>query len=137
MRYLLDTNIISEAMKQQPNDRVLKRLELNSIFACTSATVWHELWHGVNLLPENTRKKSIICYLDLLLEEGFVILPYCQLAAKWLAEERVHLKTQGITPAKYDSEIVAVAYINQLTLVSRNERDFSCFEHVRVENWFE
>ena len=136
MKYLLDTNIISEAMKQQPDYRVLKRLELDSIFSCTSATVWHELWHGVNLLKESPRKKSIATYLDLLVEENFTILPFCQLAAEWLAEERVRLKEEGITPAKYDSEIAAVAYVNQLTVVTRNERDFSCFVNVRVDNWF-
>jgi tRNA(fMet)-specific endonuclease VapC len=137
MKYLLDANIISEVMKQQPDYRVLKRLELDGIFSCTSATVWHELWHGVNLLKKSPRKKSIATYLDLLVEENFTILPFCQLAAEWLAEERVRLKGQGIIPAKYDSEIAAVAYVNQLTVVTRNERDFSCFTNVRVDNWFE
>jgi len=137
VKYLLDTNIISEAMKQRPNDQVMKRLELESIFSCTSATVWHEMWHGVHLLEKSPRKNGIIMYLDLLLEEGFTILPFCQHAAEWLAKERVRLQAQGITPAKYDSEIAAVACIHELVIVTRNERDFSCFEGVRVENWFQ
>lgn len=137
MKYLLDTNIISEAMKQYPDNRVIKRLELESIFSCTSATVWHELWHSVHLLENSHRKTNITRYLNLLLEEGFTILPFCQQAAEWLAKERVRLPAQGITPAKYDSEIAAVACVNELVIVTRNERDFAYFEGVRVENWFD
>ncbi|WP_308874720.1 hypothetical protein [Thiothrix subterranea] len=37
MRYLLDTNIISEQTKPRPNAGVIRRWELDSIFSCTSA----------------------------------------------------------------------------------------------------
>ncbi|SHN92640.1 hypothetical protein BHECKSOX_1185 [Bathymodiolus heckerae thiotrophic gill symbiont] len=40
-------------------------------------------------------------------------------------------------PAKYDSEIAAVASVNQLVVVTRNTEDFKDFNGLRVENWFD
>jgi tRNA(fMet)-specific endonuclease VapC len=136
MRYLLDTNILSEQVKPQPDTGVIKRLELDGIFSCTSATVWHELWHGVHLLAEGKRKQQLSDYLQMLREDGLEILPFCRDAAEWLAEERVRLQHLGLMPAKYDSEIAAVAVMNNLTIVTRNVDDFALFAGVRVENWF-
>ncbi len=137
MKYLLDTNIISEPMKLQADARIMNRLALDSIFSCTSATVWHELWHGVKLLNDGMRKSELESYLNLLIDDGFTILPYCQEAAEWLADERVRLKSEGIIPPKYDSEIAAVASVNKLTLVTRNTDDFSFFHGLSVENWLD
>ena len=124
-------------MKLQANARLMNRLALDSIFSCTSATVWHELWHGVKLLNDGMRKSELESYLNLLIDDGFTILPYCQEAAEWLADERVRLKSEGIIPPKYDSEIAAVASVNKLTLVTRNINDFSFFHGLSVENWFD
>ncbi len=136
MRYLLDTNILSEQVKPQPDAGVIKRLELDGIFSCTSATVWHELWHGIRLMAEGRRKQELMDYMQMLLEDGLEILPFCRHAAEWLAEERVRLKRLGLTPPKYDSEIAAVANVNNLIIVTRNVDDFSLFADVRIENWF-
>lgn len=124
-------------MKLQADAKIMNRLALDSIFSCTSATVWHELWHGVKLLNDGMRKSELDSYLNLLIDDGFTILPYCQEAAEWLADERVRLKSEGIIPPKYDSEIAAVASVNQLTLVTRNTDDFSFFHGLSVENWFD
>jgi|GEM_PF-32566 len=137
MKYLLDTNIISEPMKSEANTGVMNRLALDSIFSCTSSTVWHELWYGVKLLDDGKRRNSLYSYLNLIIEDGFTVLPFCQNAAEWLADERVRLKAKGIVPAKYDSEIAAVASVNQLIVVTRNTEDFSVFNDLEIENWFD
>lgn len=136
MKYLLDTNIISEPTKKQPDANVSGRLQLNSIFSCTSATAWHELWHGIHLLDNGQRKQELSAYLEMLLGGGFGVVSFDLKAAEWLAAERVRLKYLGLTPAKYDSEIAAVAVVNQLILVTRNTDDFAMFEGIRLENWF-
>lgn len=135
MKFLLDTNVISEPMKPQPNPNVLKQLELNSIFSCTSATVWLELWHGIHQMDEGNRKSGLIEYLQLLIDDGFEILPFCHASAEWLAKERVTLSKAGITVTKYDSEIAAVAVANELTVVTNNTRDFLIFDDLEVVNW--
>jgi len=136
MRYLLDTNIISEQTKRVPDNGVIKRLELDSIFAVTSATVWHELWRGIHLYQDGERKHQLTDYLNLLIEDGLVVLPFCKNAAEWLAAERVRLKQWGLVPPQYDCDIAAVAVVNNLTLITRNTADFEMFEGLRLENWF-
>ena len=124
-------------MKSEADTGVMNRLALDSIFSCTSATVWHELWYGVKLLNDGKRKNVLESYLNLLIDDGFTVMPFCQKAAEWLAEERVRLKVKGITPAKYDSEIAAVASVNQLVVVTRNTDDFLIFNDLEIENWFD
>lgn len=136
MRYLLDTNIISEQTKRRPDEGVMKRLELDSIFSVTAATVWHELWYGIHCYQESERKQQLTSYLELLMEDGLVILPFCKDSAEWLAIERARLKRQGVVPTKCDSEVAALAAVNNLILVTRNTADFDMFEGLRVENWF-
>jgi len=136
MKYLLDNNILSEPTKKQPAASVLNHLDLEGIFACTSATVWNELWYGIHRHPDRKRQQALSDYMQCLLDDGFVVLPFCQQAAEWVAAERVRLEQSGLHPAKYDSEIAAVAVVNQLTLVTRNVQDFSHFAELRVVNWF-
>lgn len=137
MRYLVDTNVISEQTKPVPNVGVIKRWELDSIFSCTSATVWHELWYGIHLMTEGRRKQALCASMQALRENEFEVMPFCRDAAEWLAEETVRLQRQGITPTKYDSEIAAVASVNNLIVVTRNTDDFKMYAGLRVENWFE
>ncbi len=137
MRYLLDTNILSEPMRLEANPGVMSRLALDSIFSGTSATVWHELWYGVKSLDDGRRKSGLTSYLDLLVQDGLAVLPYCSKAAEWLAEERVRLRNRGVTAARCDSEIAAVASVNELVVVTRNVGDFALFSDLVVENWFD
>lgn len=137
MKYLLDNNIISEPTKAKPNSRVLKQLELYSIFACTSAHVWNELWYGVHRIEQATRRQALQDYLAHLIEDGLQVLPFTQEAAEWLAAEQVRLEGLGLTPSDFDSQIAAVAVVNNLVLVTRNIKDFALFSGLRLENWFD
>ena len=42
-RYLLDTNILSEPLKPQPDSSVMKQIERHHHEVATAAVVWHEL----------------------------------------------------------------------------------------------
>ena len=59
LKYLLDTNILSEPVKPHPNEHVLHKLNQYSGQYCTSVTVWHELHYGVERMTESKRKKSL------------------------------------------------------------------------------
>ena len=67
---------------------------------------------------------------------GHLLLPYDSEAARWHAVERARLGRAGLTPAFVDSQIAAIAATRNLTLVTRNTRDFECFDGVRLDNWF-
>ena len=92
IKYLLDTNILSEPARQKPDDKVMQRfLEYDGQYV-TAAIVWHELQYGCALLPDSKRKSQLQTYLLTLQNSGLIILPYDQVAAEWFATHRALLK---------------------------------------------
>lgn len=137
INYLLDTNIISEPARLKPNSKVLQNFAEHDGQYAVSSIVWHELNYGCQLLSDSRRKSQLEAYLSMLIENGLVILSYDQRAAEWFASQRAQLKKQGKTPAYADGEIAAIAVVNELTLVTRNTQDFSCYPNLNLANWFE
>ena len=135
--YLLDTNIISERIKAEPNPRVDTRLHKYSSHLATAATVWHELLFGVESMPSSRRQSALREYLETAVLAEMPILPYDDKAAHWHALERARLKSKGQTPSFSDGQIAAIAATNKLTLVTRNVKDFRFFAGLRIENWFQ
>ncbi len=135
--YLLDSNILSEPARLKPNAQVLKQFANHDDCYATAAIVWHELVYGCELLPASKKKEHLQAYLEMLLMNGLIILPYDQLAADWYAKERARLQFQGKTCAYADGEIAAIAVSNKLTLVTRNIQDFQNFQNLSLQNWFD
>ena len=57
--YILDTNVISEMIKKQPDSNVMQKIKLHQDEIATTAPVWHELNFGYEKLP-CSKKKDII-----------------------------------------------------------------------------
>ncbi len=133
--YLIDTNILSEAAKPQPDAGVMQRLGIDGIELAIAATSLHELRFGIARLPNSERKRRLEAFLVEALSR-IAVLPYDARAASWHADERVRLAAQGVTTNFADGQIAATAFVNHHILVTRNERDFSVFEGLTVENWF-
>ena len=137
MRYLLDSNVVSEPARVRPNGGVLSQLRRYRHDVCIAAPVLHELRYGLRRMPEGVRKRNLAAYLATLLDASLVVLPYDRKAALWHADERARLSALGRTPAHVDGQIAAVAATNNLALATRNTRDFVDFADLRVENWFD
>ncbi len=135
--YLLDSNILSEPARLKPDDTVLKHFANHDGEYATTAIVWHELVYGCELLAASKRKKQLQSYLEMLLLNGLIVLPYDQAAADWYAIERARLQRQALTCAYADGEIAAIAVTQKLTLVTRNTQDFENFQNLDLQNWFE
>ncbi len=135
MKYLLDTNVLSEPIKKQPNRQVLTFLENNNNRVATAAIVWHELNFGLQRLSSSRRRDNLSIYLNEVIAKNIPILPYDDGAAAWHATERARLTLLGRTPSFADSQIAAIAATNDLILVTRNTVDFLGFEQLIVENW--
>jgi len=135
LMFLLDTNVVSEAMRPSPRKRVVQRIHRHESQIAIASVVWHELRYGVELLPRSHRRDEAEKYLDDLFAK-LTILDYDSAAAEWHARERARLAARGMTPTFADGQIAAVAAINDLTLVTFNLADFNRFEGVRVESWW-
>lgn len=100
-----------------------------------ASIVWHELRYGCERMPTSARRSMIAEYLERAVAATMPVLDYDARAADWHAAERVRLERAGRTPPFRDSQIAAVAAINDLVLVTANTRDFSGFKGLRVETW--
>jgi tRNA(fMet)-specific endonuclease VapC len=133
IRYLIDTNILSEPLKPRPNAVVVAKMQQHTDEIAIAAVTWHEIRYGCDRLPISRRRDYIEAYLQKV-PATFPILPYDAVAAAWHASERARLRHQP--PAFQDGQIAAVAAVNQLIIVTNNMTDFINFQGVTIENWF-
>jgi tRNA(fMet)-specific endonuclease VapC len=137
IKYLLDTNILSEATKPEPNGHLMSMLEKHQYEIATGSPIWHELRYGCLRLPDSRKREMIETYLEEVIWQNMDILPYDERAAEWHAQERARLTRKGLVPAFVDGQIAAIAKVNGLILVTRNTSNFENFVDLPVENWFD
>jgi len=135
MKYLIDTNVLSEAVKTVPDKSVMNILEKRQHEIVTAAPVWHELQFGCQRLPQSRKREIIASFLDDIVKRTMPILPYDDRAAEWHAGERARLSAKGLTPSFVDGQIAAISMVNGLILVTRNVDDFKQFLRLKIENW--
>ncbi|MBF2017347.1 MAG: type II toxin-antitoxin system VapC family toxin [Rivularia sp. T60_A2020_040] len=137
MRFLLDTNILSEPLRPRPNQAIVRMLQQNEGEIATATVVFHELLFGCYRLPIGSNKRLIIeTYLQSEIKQKIPLLPYDIAAAEWFAVERARLTAIGKTPAYADGQIAAIAQANNLVLVTNNVTDYTDFQDIKIENWF-
>lgn len=137
VRFLLDTNVLSEPLRPRPNENVLRLLRQHQNEIATATLVWHELLLGCYRLPISARHAAIEDYLFHVILPSVPLLPYDEAAARWHAEERARLVGLGRTPPFADGQIAAIATTQGLTLVTRNRKDYQEFTGVEVVDWFQ
>jgi len=135
LQYLLDTNVVSEPLQMKPRAGVLRKLRLHNGEIAIASVAWHELQFGMHRLPPSRRRTIVQTYLDEVVSRSMAILDYDAAAAEWHATERARLTAQGWTPPFQDGQIAAIAFVNELTLVTFNDADFKRFEGLMVASW--
>jgi tRNA(fMet)-specific endonuclease VapC len=136
LKYLLDTNVISELMRPVPNPIIFEQVNLYRSEIATASTVIHELLYGCLRLPESKKRQVFLDYIN----ESVLNLPvfdYDSKSAQWHAQERARLSKIGKTLAFADGQIASIASVNALILVTNNVADFQYFENLKIENWFD
>lgn len=134
LKYLLDSNILSEPMRVKPNEKIIHNIDKYSKSYATSSITLHELLYGCQRMPQGKNHTKIQNYLQAMLDSDLPILDYGQKAAQWHANERVRLEKLGLTPPYVDGQIAAIAKANDLILITQNVKDFKHFD-ILVESW--
>ena len=122
-RYLLDTNVVSELRKPKPHGAVLgwlSKLQESQIYI--SAVTIGELQAGVEKTRSQDPQKAaqIQSWIDLL-EDSYQVLPMNALCFREWAR-LMHGRPDEVLE---DVMIGATARIHELTVATRNERDFA------------
>jgi len=135
MKYLLDTNVISELKRPQPNPQVLNWFEtVNHEFLYLSVLTLGEIRKGIEKLPESQRKNKLRYWLDKELPNWFGkrLLPInIEIALAWGG-----LQAQMNRPLPaIDSLLAATALHHDLCLVTRNTKDFIYPNLIVINPW--
>lgn len=136
LRWLLDTNIVSELARAQPAETVMQAFAMHADASAIPMVVWHELLFGVLRLPEGQRKDSLSHFVHAV-PGALPKLAYDEAAARRHAELRAAQQARGRPLAEPDAQIAASALVHGLTLVTRNMRDFHGIEGLKLANWFD
>ena len=130
MRFLLDTNIMSDLIRN-PQGRIAKRIgSVGEENICTSIIVAAELRYGA------TKKASpkLTAQVEVVLD-AIETLPVDAPADEIYGSIRVQLESAGTPIGGNDLIIASQAMTLDLTLVTDNEREFSRINGLRIENW--
>lgn len=140
MKYLFDSNIVSEPSKSEPNKKVLELILKNQFDAGISVISYFEMMHGILILPEGKRKERLLSFLTKTIEPFYNFIPYDFIAAKTNAQILAKLESVGNPIPFADSQIASIALSKNLILVTRNVKDFMPIQKyfpLKIENWFE
>ena len=138
MTVLLDTNVVSELLRPSPNPAVegwIAGREAGDLHF--SAVGEAELRYGVALLPAGRRRDALAAAIEGILREDFEnrVLPFDSAAAREYADIAASRRTAGRPVAPADCQIAAIARSRDLTIATRNVRDFADMEIELVDPW--
>ena len=135
---VLDTNIVSELMRREPNLRVLNwiRRQNTSRLYLTALSV-AEIRRGLDLLPDGKRKLDLGNAFEEFLEKGFDrrTLPFTTETSRVYAPiYRARVKA-GLGVGELDLLIAAIAKEHNADLATRNTTDFEACGLRLINPW--
>jgi tRNA(fMet)-specific endonuclease VapC len=130
VRYLLDTNIVSDLVRNPQGKCVSKLAAVGEHNICTSVIVAAELRYGAakKRSPRLTRQLEEIL-------GALTIISFEPPADGTYGRVRAALDAAGTPIGGNDLLIASHALALNLTLVTDNEREFAHVQELKIENW--
>jgi predicted nucleic acid-binding protein len=124
---VVDTNVISEVMRDEPDSYVLGwyRATPRHLLFSTAVTVG-EILAGIQSLPAGKRRADMELDARAMFAEDFdaKILPFDLIAAEYYGQIIVERRKKGRPIKPLDAEIAAIARARDMSVATRNIGDF-------------
>lgn len=135
---VLDTNVVSEPLRPEPDPAVLAWLNAQEPQTLYLTTVnLAELLAGVTLLPAGRRREALAQALSTQVVAlfGGRILPFDSQAAEVFAATHARAQAQGNPIGFADCAIASIAAAKGFALATRNTRDFKGTGVTVIDPW--
>jgi len=127
MMLVLDTNVISELMKTEPDPKVIAWLDSQATGSVwtTSVNVF-EISFGINCLPEGRRKRALKAAFEAMLADELEhhVLEFDHAAAHRAGEISASLHGLGRPVEVRDVQIAGIVSVRHAILATRNLQHF-------------
>ena len=125
--FVLDTNIVSELMKEYPNPEVLawlNRQRTNTLFL--TAITEAEIRTGIAIMPDGKRRRALLAAAERAFGVFFAerILPFDREAAQAYAVIAAKRRASGHPISQADCQIAAIARSRGASVATRDADDF-------------
>lgn len=135
MSYLVDTNVLSELRRREPNQGVIEWFEQRPATTLyLSVLTLGEIRKGIDALVNDDRQLKLLDWLEVELPQFFsgrILTVDAEVADRW---GRLNAQMGRPIPA-IDSLLAATALTHGLKLVTRNVRDFNYPELDIMNPW--
>ena len=138
MKLLLDTNVLSELLRANPDANVTAWFASQHAEALfVSAVTQAEMLFGAALLPAGRRRAQLEQQLHAMFDEDFArrVLPFDSDAARTYAGVVSGRRQAGRPISQFDAQIAAIALAQRAGLVTRNVDDFEECGLTLVNPW--
>ncbi len=123
MTYLVDANVLSEPTKPAPSSKVIDWLSANQRNLVVDSIILGELCIGVLALPRGRKRTQLEQWFEALVQTIDCLPGDATISRRW-AKLVGDLKQKGETMPLLDGVIAATALQHELTIATRNTRDF-------------
>ena len=135
--FLLDTNVLSELMREHPDADVRGWFAQNMRSAMSvSAVTLAEILTGIALLPAGKRRAALAIAAERMFEQDFAgrCLAFDAVAARNYALIVADRTRRGLPISTEDAQIAAIALAAGLTVATRNTKDFENIDGLTLAN---
>ena len=135
---LLDTNVVSEPLRQAPDVRVTGWIDAQAVEALFLSTITvAELRAGMALLPAGKRRAGLQQGLETRVLPLFIgrVLPFDLACTKAYAALMARARASGLAIASADGYIAAIAAANGLTVATRDTGPFEAAGVAVINPW--
>lgn len=135
---LLDTNVVSEPLRQAPDSRVIAWIDaqpLETLFL--SAVTVAELRAGVALLPSGKKRAGLQESLEKRVLPLFAgrVLPFDMACTQAYAQLMAKARSTGLSIATADGYIAAIAVANGFAVATRDRDPFEAAAAAVINPW--
>jgi toxin FitB len=138
VKWLLDTNVISEGVRKRPNAKVMAWMSAEESRDTTiSVVTLAELRDGAATVRDQAKRRQLGEWIDTEIVNSFGdrTLPLTtEILMDWLGISR-RLRAKGTTREPADLLIAATARVHELVVVTRNARHFASTGVVVYDPW--